>query len=62
LTYEAETREGWTELHNAEFHDWRSFRNTFLENQIKEDKMGGTCGRHGGKEKIELVLWGNVKK
>lgn len=29
-----------------------------LENQIKEDEMGGTCCTHGGKEKIELAFVG----
>jgi hypothetical protein len=31
LNYEAETREGWAELHNGEYHDWRAFRNIFRQ-------------------------------
>jgi len=29
-----------------------------LDNQIKEDKMGGTCGTHGGKGKIVMAFVG----
>jgi hypothetical protein len=42
---------GWRKLHNEELRDLYSSPRKFLNNQVKEDEVGGAFSPNGGKEK-----------
>jgi len=42
---------GWRKLHYEELHGMCCSSDTYLNDQIKSDEMGGVCGMHGTEEK-----------